>query len=378
MRVLHVSYHKTWRGGERQITYLVGELNKLTCSQWIFCSNGNALEKYCEENGLPFYTFSNNLFSKLINIAKLNSICSKHAIDLIHVHDSKTHMMVYLSSLTGNKIPIVVSRRIDTHLRNSIITRKKYNFSGIKNIICVSEKIRKTLYSEIEDPSKLVVIHDGIDVDKFRQSKNKGILRKKYQVPEQTKIIGKIAALEPVKDYFTFIDTAEILLKNGLDAWFFIIGNGSMKKELQRYVANKDLTRNFVFTGFRKDIPSILCELDLFLFTSSNEGLGTSILDAFAAGVPVVSTNAGGIPEIIDHEVSGMLADVKDSKKLAENVMKVLNDNAFRENLVKNASAKVELFSKQIMAQKTFNLYQKILSQLEIEEESEFENDVIE
>lgn len=361
MKVLHVSYHKSWRGGEQQITYLVDELNKLGCSQWIFCSNKNALEKYCEENGLPYYTFSNNIFSKLINISKLNLLCEKHYIDIIHVHDSTAHMMAYLAGLSGSTIPIVLSRRIDSPLRDSAVTRKKYNMQRIKKIICVSESIKQTLLPEIDDPSKLVVIHDGIDIDKFEQGEQKGILRKKYKISAETKIIGKIAALVAVKDYFTFVDTGEILLKNGLDARFVIIGDGPMKKELQKYIENKKLTPHFIFTGFRTDIANILPELDLFLFTSSNEGLGTSLLDAFAAGVPVVSTNAGGIPEIIDHGKTGMLADVKDSAKLAEYAMQIINDKNLREMIIFNAREKVKLFSKNIMGQKTFDLYQEII-----------------
>jgi L-malate glycosyltransferase len=365
MKVLHVSYHKSWRGGEQQISYLVGELHKMGCQQWIYCSENNALENYCQENGIPNYTFSNRLLSRFSNARQLKHICEKHVIDIIHVHDSMSHMMAYLAGLSGNTVPIILSRRVDFAVRNSPISRKKYNYSGIKKIICVSEKIKHTLEPDIKDKSKLTIVHDGIDLDRFGNTKSTGILRKQYHIPENANIIGNVAALSPIKDYFTFIDTAEILISKKPDLYFFIIGEGKMKKKLQDYIDHKGLTKYFIFTGFRKDIQAIMPELDVFLFTSINEGLGTSILDAFAAGIPVVSTNAGGIPEMVEHNKTGLLADVKDSKTLAEHVLSLLNNESLRNDLVNNAREKVKFFSKQIMAEKTFGYYEEILKTIE-------------
>jgi len=370
MRVLHISYHKSWRGGEQQISYLIGELHKLGCQQWIYCSESNALEDFCKEKGLSYYTFPNNLLSKFKNVKKLNYICNKHAIELLHVHDSMSHMMAYMAGISGNDIPIILSRHIDSPVRNSIISRKKYNYRGIKKIICISENIKRTLEPDILDKSKLTTIYDGIDLDKFSQVVDTGILRKQYKIAGTTKIIGNISALTLAKDYFTFIDTAEILIHKKLDVRFIIVGEGVVKKKLEEYIKNKDLADYFVFTGFRKDVPQILAEFDVFLFTSEKEGLGNSVLDAFAARVPVVSTNTGGIPEMIDHQVSGLLADVKDSTKLAEHVISILQDDKLKQRLVNNASEKVKQFSMQIMAEKIYDLYQEVYDK-SVEERNE-------
>lgn len=361
MRILHVSYHKSWRGGEQQISYLVGELQNMGCHQWIYCSEDNALEEYCKDNGISYYTFSNNLLKRYQNIKKLKHLCQKHFIEIVHVHDSFSHEMAYVAGLIGNETPIILSRRVDFPMNNTFISHNKYNYHRIRKILCVSNKIKQTLEPDIKDKSKLTVIHDGIDLEKFNKN-SPGLLRKQFKIPKEAKIIGYISALSPHKDHLTFIDTAEKLLKENLNAKFFIIGEGRIKKHLQDYAIKKGLVDHIIFTGFRTDVPSIIHDLDIFLFTSISEGLGTSILDAFASGVPVVSTNAGGIPEIIENGVTGLVADIKDSDQLANNVMKLLSDKELRESIIQNAKEKVKNFSKQIMAERTFSVYKEILN----------------
>ena len=101
--------------------------------------------------------------------------------------------------------------------------------------------------------------------------------------------------------------------------------------------------------------------MDIFLFTSKEEGLGTSVLDALACQVPVVTTRAGGIPEMITNEYNGLLCGIQQPKELAAAVLRVVNDNAFKELLVKNGGNTVLNFSKEKMASETLKNYQEVL-----------------
>jgi L-malate glycosyltransferase len=361
MNILHVSYHKSWRGGEQQISYLIGELHKMDCNQWVYCSKDNALEQYCAENKFSYYSFSNKVTARFYNARELKYICRKHSIDLIHVHDAIAHQMIFAAGLLGNNVPIIVSRRVDFPVSKSYLSHKKYNYHKIKKIICVSNKILHTLEPDIEEKSKLTVIHDGIDLEKFSKNYDRRILHRQYGINEKTKIIGYISALSPLKDHYTFIDTAKKLIGKGIDAKFFIIGEGLIRGRLEKYAEQSGLKNDIIFTGFRNDIPSILPEIDVFLFTSVSEGLGTSILDALASRVPVVSTNAGGIPEIIEDGITGLVAGIKDSELLASQVEIILTDEELKSKLVNNASEKVKSFSKEIMANKTLSVYEEIL-----------------
>ena len=114
-------------------------------------------------------------------------------------------------------------------------------------------------------------------------------------------------------------------------------------------------------TGFRQDIPQILPELDIFLITSKTEGLGTSILDALACNVPVVAAQAGGIPEIIIDQQTGLSAPVGDSTKLAQQVNYLLQNPVLKNQLIRNATKHLEAFTTATMANKTLNVYEKVL-----------------
>ena len=122
------------------------------------------------------------------------------------------------------------------------------------------------------------------------------------------------------------------------------------------------MQKHILFLGFRQDIPEILPELDAFLITSETEGLGTTILDAFACRVPVVATAGGGIPEIVKHNQTGMLAAVHDADTLATHILNVLTVDTLRSRLVANATEFLQEFTKEKTAHKTLAVYQEILN----------------
>ena len=119
----------------------------------------------------------------------------------------------------------------------------------------------------------------------------------------------------------------------------------------------KRLSEKIILAGFRPDVPEILPEIDLLLFTSKTEGLGTSLLDAMACGVPVVATHAGGIPEIVEDEVSGLLAPVSDAESLARQVRRLLEEPGLKQRLTQAAHRNVQAFSKEKMAAAILDLY---------------------
>jgi glycosyltransferase involved in cell wall biosynthesis len=142
---------------------------------------------------------------------------------------------------------------------------------------------------------------------------------------------------------------------------FFIIGEGAEREKIEMCIAQKSLQHKIILTGFRIDVADILPEVDLLLITSETEGLGTSILDAFACSVPVVATAAGGIPEIVIHQQTGLLADVRDGAGLAQNVLEVLNNQVLRNKLVAGALLHLNEFTKEYTATKTLREYHAVI-----------------
>ena len=363
MKILHFSSAKSWRGGEQQIAYLIEELAQLGVEQWVFCRKNSALADYCLVNNITHLTYRRGFSVNPAIALRLKKINSQLKIDLVHLHDAHSHTFAYISALLGNPIPCVLSRRVDFPVQNNALSLKKYNHPCIKKILSVSQKVQEVLAPAIQDRNKLQVVHSGIDLTRF-SSVDTGILRTEFRLPKNIQLIANVAAIAPHKDYFTFVDTAAILLQERSDLKFLIIGaDGGEAEKIKEYIQEKQLTQHFIFTGFRKDIPAILPEIAVFLFTSKEEGLGTSLLDALAAGVPVVATNAGGIPEIIQHKKNGLLAPIGTASQLAKQVQTILAQPNLAASLVKQGKISVQQFSKKETARKTLAVYEEIVNQ---------------
>tara|TARA_Y100000589_G_scaffold29326_1_gene24473 strand:- start:41575 stop:42672 length:1098 start_codon:yes stop_codon:yes gene_type:complete len=358
--VLHISTPKSWRGGEQQVAYLYEELEQKGITQYILCRKNSAMAKRGKSKGWNIIECRKTIAVDPFFARKVKSVCKQKQIDIVHAHDSHAHSSAVISaSLFANTTPIVVSRRVDFAISRTSI--KKYNHKNIKRIICVSEAVKKLTEPDIKNKSVLKTIHSGIDLSKFSLTEKKTEkLRKEYNIPDDIPLIGNVAAIAPHKDYFTFINTAEELIKRNLEAKFFIIGTGPLEEEIKKYCAQKQLDKHIIFTGFRTDIKEILPELTVFLITSETEGLGTSIIDAFACKVPVVATRAGGIPEIVKHEKSGLLADVKDAGELANQIERILSGNLDKKKIIEGQQRILQNFSKSVTAEKTLLEYLSI------------------
>lgn len=369
--VLHISAARTWRGGEQQLGYLAAKLRASGIRQLIFCVKGSAMEAFCRREGFDFLTFRKGFPLNPVVGRQIKKLCKKHSIDILHSHDSHAHTFAMISVLWGNKVPLVVHRRVDFPIGGNFFSGWKYNHHLVKKIICVSRGILEITAPGIRDVSKLTVIYSGIDFARFGltgdglpagEAETANKLRRAFHIPSGQFIIANLAAIAPHKDYFTFVKTAEILLARGLSAKFLLIGeDGGEEESIRQFIREKALESHFIFTGFRNDIPSVLPEIDLLLFTSKTEGLGGAILEAFVCRVPVVATAAGGVPEIVEHASTGLLAPVGDAEELANQVLVMLNDYTLREKLVSQAFEKVKQFSKEKMAEGILAVYQNVL-----------------
>lgn len=364
IRIIHVSTATSWRGGEQQLAYLIDALNEKGIEQEVLCTANSSFALYCSEKNIKKTTFNKSGSINLKAAGILANLCSSANSPIVHCHDSHAHNIAYFAALFyRNTTPVIVHRRVDFPVKSNILSRAKYNHKSVKKYICVSEAIRKILIPALSDQGKVIVIHSGIDLNKFKNLKDRSLLKTEFSFSDDSILIGNVAALAPHKDYQTFVRTAEILLKNNPDLRFVIIGDGPERNAIEAEIKARQLSNQIFLTGFRKNIPELLKELDVLLLTSKTEGLGTTLLDAFAGGLPVVATRAGGIPEIVEHKVTGLLAETGVAPSLARMVELLLADENLRQNLVNNAFERVKDFDYKITALKTLEVYCQIKMQ---------------
>ena len=362
MKVLHLSSERSWRGGEQQIAYLIAESKKLGVESFVAARKESVFEEYCIENNLPYISLGFKSELHLPTALGVKAFCDKNGIDIVHMHSSHSHAIGVLAHLMGNRSKLVLSRRVDFPVKDNFASRFKFNYKGIEAIICISDAIRTILTPSIKKKEIVYTAYSGIDINRFKEGSNKGVLHQEFKMNSTNKIVANISAVADQKDYFTFIETARLVLKKRNDVVFFIIGAGPMFDEIRDYINNLGLEQKIIMTGFRSDISDIIKELDVFLITSKTEGLGTTILDAFANRIPLVATLAGGIPELVRHNETGLTAPIKDAKQLASHVCHMLDNEGLAEALTNNAhDLLLSQFTKDKMALANVAVYNNVL-----------------
>lgn len=357
MKVLHVSSAKTWRGGEQQVAYLVKALDQMGVDQQLACIENGELHQRMHGfvKCIPYKK------SSALNLGFAWQLKRRSKdVDLIHVHDSHAHTAAYIAALLGNNTPIIVHRRVDFPIGKNTSSKRKYNHPKIAKIICVSHLIESIVKQGITDSEKAVTVHSGVDILRFERRSE--VLHQLLNLPQETQLVGNSSALADHKDYPTFLKTAADVLVSRPDTHFVIFGEGEERANIEAEIKSLNIEKQVHLTGFRNDLTTLLPCLNVFFMPSKTEGLGTSILDAFAANVPVVATRAGGIPEIVIHQKTGLTSEIGDHKSLSQQITSILSNDKLREQLVKNANAHLQSFTTDKMGEKVLGVYREVLN----------------
>lgn len=342
MNILNVTTMRGLRGGDAQM-YTIYKLlqSKKDLKQYILCPENSDLSKLCTHNNDPIITYKHNKYKAINCIKKLNESCKNNNIDVLHVHDSSALLYALIAlKLSKRKPKLVLSRKRNNKIKSFFLNKIKYSHHYITKIVSVSKAVESIFDEIIINKDRLVTIYDAVDVKKISDKTNAKVLHKEFGLSEDTLLIANIAGLDNQKDLFTFIDTAKKIKNtsdNKLQIKYFIFGKGPQKEILQEYINNNQLQDDIILAGYRCDILDILPEINILLMTSIEEGLPLSIYEAFAAKVPVVSTDAGGIKEVVHTNLTGLISEIKDFKSLAKDCLLLLNDHALRTKIVENA-----------------------------------------
>ncbi len=361
MKVLHLSSESSWRGGEQQIAYLIEESVSQGHDVIVAARKGSAFAKWCSTNNIHFHEFGFANGLDLFTAIGILRLVKNLSPDIVHVHSGKSVGISYLMVLFGLRVPLVVHRRVDFPLRKGGFSLRKYNHSGVKAIICVSEAIASLARERVDHPERVHKVFSGIDFSRFRSAPDGQQVRKEFKIPIDKTLIGNVSAVAPHKDYPTFLSTAANVLALRQDVHFLIVGDGALLELMKALAMEKGISEYVHFTGFRDDVPALLKEIDIFLITSETEGLGTTIIDAMYNSLPVVATRAGGIPELVIDGKTGFLCDIHDPNGLAQAINTIMDDPNLAATLGSNGHLRSLKFGKTDMANQILAIYREIL-----------------
>jgi glycosyltransferase involved in cell wall biosynthesis len=210
-------------------------------------------------------------------------------------------------------------------------------------VFMVSETMRGIIGRHGVDPAKMMWVRNAIDSRYFHRSGAPSVaMRAQLGIPAHATVIGAVGRLNGEKDYPNFLASAKLLLTKRPDAYFVIVGKGELEPQLRQMAAALGLSPRLIFVGHVHDVRQVFELMDLYVLSSTREGLPNTVLEAMAMEVPIVATDVDGVKEAVTHDREAVLVPAQDSERLAAAMDLVLGDTRLRERLVRAARGKVE------------------------------------
>jgi glycosyltransferase involved in cell wall biosynthesis len=256
-----------------------------------------------------------------------------------------------------------VTRRVDLPAGSGPAGRLKYG--RVVRFAAVSERVRDILVDGGVPRARVDVIRDGVDSARLAGATPaaRSGFRAEFGLEDDETAVGITAQFAPEKDHATLLRAWARVEAEAPGARLFLVGRGDGEAELRRLSAALGLSR-VVFTGWRDDIPRVLAGLDAFVMTSTREGLGSSVMDAMACGLPVVATRAGGLPELVTDGEDGLLVPPGDPGALAPALLRIAREPGLARRLGAAARLRAEsLFSVERMTAEYVAFYRRALGE---------------
>jgi len=360
---LHVDTARTWRGGQNQVLLTVNGLRAIGHRAALVAHPDGELRRRATE-GLELIPIAPRAEMDLSAAWRLSRVVRRLSPDIVHAHDAHGIAMAALALSmgatstigAGGGAPVLVAaRRVDFHLRGNSFSRWKHR--QVDCFIAASEAIRQMLVADGVPADHAVTVHEGIDVDHVMAAPPVNV-HEAFWLPHDAPVVGNVAALVPHKGQRHLIDAAHLVVHEIPDARFVILGEGELRESLERQVRDHHLEKHVLLPGFRTDVLGCLKGFDVFAMSSVTEGLGTSLLDAMACSRPIVATRAGGIPEVVEDGVTGLLVPPRDHRALAQAIVGLLKDDALQRRMGAAGLARVKgRFTVERMVEGTAEVY---------------------
>jgi glycosyltransferase involved in cell wall biosynthesis len=267
------------------------------------------------------------------------------AVFLAELRPEVVHNHMYRAELVGTRAaialgeigrprPYIVSTVHSSRVRSEEDRRiLRLLTPRIDRLIAVSRSIVDKLRQEGRDSAPISLIHNGVDLQRYDDQEPCCTLREEYNLPSEGPIVGVVARLEPEKGHPTLLQAWPTVVAAVPNATLLVVGEGSRREALEVLARELGIADRVVFTGRRDDVPAVTAALDVAVLPSYREALGLTILEAMALSRPIVASNVGGIPEMVEDGVTGLLVPAHDAEALAAAILRLLRDHPLADTL---------------------------------------------
>ena len=314
-RICHINLATGFRGGERQTELLIRELAARGWRQRLVARKGDKLAARCRD-------IDNLQIAEVLPNPLLAAIAAR-GTSLVHAHEARA---VYSGWLLKQlrKTPYILTRRIEHASHDSRLRAKAYRTAD--RVVAISQAIARTI--ELHYPEMHCPIVPSAHADMAKPHTDASELRPDLRGKT---IIGHMGELDHShKGQRTIIEAARQLQESHPELHFMLLGVGKDEPGFRRAAEGLN---NIEFVGFVENVAPYLARFDIFVYPSLHEGLGSSLLDALSFGLPIVATRVGGIPELVEHEVNGLLIAPEQPEELVAAVQRLLGDADLRKSM---------------------------------------------
>jgi glycosyltransferase involved in cell wall biosynthesis len=364
LSVLHIDTEQGWRGGQNQLRLLLEHAPRGAWRWHAAVPPGSAASRRLVPLAEVF-TLPMGGADQLTAAVRIAGYVRRHGIDVIDAHTGRAHTIGLLVRLFVPRCRLVVHRRVDLPAGSGLSRLLKYRSSRVDSYVAISERIAGVLRRGGVRDDRIAVVRSAGDAATFAALDRADCGRRRREewgLDVATPIIGTVAHLSPEKDQATLLEALALLRDRGIDAFCFVAGDGPLARALRERAARLRLDeRRLRFLGRRDDVPSLLAAADVFVLTSRQEGLGTSLLDAANAGCALAATDAGGMTEIVRDGETGLIAPAGDAEAVAGILATLVTDTARRDGLAAAARALAGgAFSVESMVQGNLDVYRRV------------------
>jgi glycosyltransferase involved in cell wall biosynthesis len=359
LTVLHLDTEPGWRGGQRQVLWTTERLKRRGVRPILAARPGTPLAERALARGVEIVPVDPTISEwGPWTVLRLRRVIRREGVHIVHAQSGHTMALAALATM-GTTAKLIFARRVTSPLRPNRASRWKYHRAD--HIIAVCRAAVSGLVEAGLDPARVDVIPSGVDLTRPVVPAS-GEQLAALGIPAGAPLVVMVAAITSMKDPLTFVRAVKVARETVPDLHALLVGEGTMRPQVEALVRELGLGDAFHLSGFRTDADSLMKAADVVALSSNAqaEGIGGVVIDAISFGKPVAATAAGGIPEVVEHERQGLLVPIGDSAALGAAIGRLLSDRDLAARMGAAGLTRAPEFSIERTVDRTVEVYERV------------------
>ena len=369
LRILKVCTSRSWGGMEMSMATISARLRDRGHDVHPVCYTNSPIHQRLLK--MEFEPVTLDLWGKFhpFKAFWLSRYINRNNIDIVHTDYSRDLFTLVPAMKWSKPTPLVLHKHVGT-IRPKNLPVHPYLYRNVDYVIAISKVIEKNLLETHPlRPDQVGIIHHGIDMDRFvPDASRRAAVRAEFGIRDDELVVGIVGRLQEAKGHLQFLEVAKRILPDFPNTRFVVVGEATRGEDEEANlildkIEKAGLGDRMILTGYRDDVPDVLGAMDLFLFPTHSEAFGLVIVEAMAMGVPVVSADCDGVPDIVEHGRTGLLVPPTVVEGLTEAVAELLGDKGKRRGFGQAGRGRAEeLFSEEKMCGELEALYGRLMA----------------